>query len=254
MAERRMMSKKIIHSDAFLDMPATAQNLYFHLLLEGDDEGFVNSPKRIQRTIGATDGDAGILLQKKFILSFESGVIVIKHWRMHNYIQKDRFVETSHKHERNGLSIKENGSYTLSKSKVFVHGMDTSCTPSIVEDRLVEDSIVENIYSSDVKEIISHLNQICNTSYRPSSTKTATLIKVRLKEGFTLDDFKKVHITKYAEWYGTDMQKYLRPETLYGTKFESYLNQELTINEKYKAVSNHTGMTGLELLKQQGRA
>jgi len=82
-------------------------------MLEGDDEGFVNSPKRIQRTIGATDGDAQMLIAKKFIISFESGVIVIKHWRIHNYIQNDRFKESSHMEERSKLVIKGNNAYTL---------------------------------------------------------------------------------------------------------------------------------------------
>jgi hypothetical protein len=140
MAERRMMSKKIIHSDAFLDLPATTQNLYFHLMLEGDDEGFVNSPKRIQRTIGATDGDAQMLIAKKFIISFESGVIVIKHWRIHNYIQNDRFKESSHLEERSKLVIKDNNAYTLDD----VSKMYPECTPSIGEVRLGKDSLVED--------------------------------------------------------------------------------------------------------------
>jgi len=132
-----MMSKKIIHSDAFLDMPATSQNLYFHLLLEADDEGFVNSPKRIQRTVGASDGDAQMLIAKKFIISFESGVIVIKHWRIHNYIQNDRFKFSAHTKERSMLSVNSNNSYSIND----VSSLDTNCTPSIGEDRLGEDSI-----------------------------------------------------------------------------------------------------------------
>ena len=251
MAERRMMSKKIIHSDSFLDMPTTSQNLYFHLLLEADDEGFVNSPKRIQRTIGASDGDAQMLIAKKFILSFESGVIVIKHWRIHNYIQNDRFKKSAHIEERSKLVIKDNNSYTFDDVSI----LDTNCTPRLGEDRLGEISKVENIYrSEDIKQIISHLNEICETSYKESTPKTVTLIKTRLKEGFSVDDFKQVHIIKYSEWQGTDMQKYLRPETLYGTKFESYLNQKITDYEKMKAINAHTGMSALEFLKQQGYA
>jgi uncharacterized phage protein (TIGR02220 family) len=118
----------------------------------------------------------------------------------------------------------------------------------------VELQKVLSIQSTEVKEIVEHLNQVCRTNYKHTSAKTKTLVNARLKDGFTIDNFRKVHITKYAEWYGTDMQKYLRPETLYGTKFESYLNQELTINDKYKAVSNHTGMSALEILREQGRA
>ncbi len=113
MAERRMMSKKIIHSDAFLDMPVSTQNLYFHLLLEGDDDGFVNSPKRIQRTIGSSDDDLKLLLAKKFIFGFDSGVVVIKHWKMHNYIRGDRYKETSHLKEKGELSVKDNDVYQM---------------------------------------------------------------------------------------------------------------------------------------------
>lgn len=127
----------------------------------------------------------------------------------------------------------------------------------VPKGELLEPSLTINHHSNHhlyVEEIISHLNQVLNKNYKTNTATTSTLIKARLKDGFTLEDFKKVHITKYAEWYGTDMQKYLRPETLYGTKFESYLNQELTINDKYKAVSNHTGMSALEILREQGRA
>ena len=130
MAERRMMSKKIIHSDAFMDMPVSTQNLYFYLLLDGDDDGFVNSPKRIQRLIGASDDDTKILLAKKFIISFDSGVIVIKHWKMHNYIQRDRYKPTSYTDEKSKLTLEKNNVYT----------MDTECIQNVHvgKDRLGE--------------------------------------------------------------------------------------------------------------------
>ena len=89
MATRRMFSQSITDSDAFLDMPLSTQALYFHLSMKADDDGFVNSPKRIQRNIGASDDDLKILIAKRFILVFESGIIVIKHWKIHNYIQSD---------------------------------------------------------------------------------------------------------------------------------------------------------------------
>jgi len=113
MAERRMMSKKVIHSDDFMDLPATTKNLYFYLMIEADDDGFVNSPKRISRMIGSTDDDAKLLIAKKFIISFESGIIVVKHWRMHNYIRSDRYKETSHLKEKKELTLKDNGIYSL---------------------------------------------------------------------------------------------------------------------------------------------
>lgn len=224
MAERRMMSKKIIHSDAFLDLPTSTQNLYFHLLLEADDEGFVNSPKRIQRTIGASDIDSQLLIDKKFIILFQSGVIVIKHWRIHNYIQNDRFKPTSYIDERSKLSIEKNDGYKL----------DTKCTPSIGEDRLGEFSIGEDSGVEDIMptssniydDVIRYLNEKARTNYRNKVPKTISLINARTKEGFTLEDFKTVIDKKTSQWLNDKkMCAYLRPETLFGTKFEGYLNE-----------------------------
>ena len=135
MAERRMFAKTIIDSDAFLDMPMSAQCLYFHLAMRADDEGFVNSPKKIQRTVGAADDDAKLLIAKNFIIPFESGVVVIKHWRIHNYIQNDRRKPTNYQEERALLSVKPNGAYTL----------DTECIHDVsrmeTQVRLGKDSI-----------------------------------------------------------------------------------------------------------------
>lgn len=118
MAERRMFAKTIIDSDAFLDMSTSAQALYFHLAMRADDDGFINNPKKIQRVIGAADDDLKILMAKRFIILFESGVIVIKHWRMHNYIRNDRYRETVYAEEKRRLGVKTNGSYTLDCAKM----------------------------------------------------------------------------------------------------------------------------------------
>lgn len=112
MAERRMFAKRIIDSDAFLDMPLSTQSLYFHLSMRADDEGFINNPKRIQRMIGASDDDCKLLIAKGFILVFETGVIVIKHWKIHNYIQKDRFKPTICLEEKREIVTEEDGTYT----------------------------------------------------------------------------------------------------------------------------------------------
>ena len=113
MAERRMFAKTIIDSDAFLEMPLSTQSLYFHLSMRADDDGFVNNPKRIQKMIGASDDDLKLLIAKSFILIFESGVIVIKHWRINNYIRNDRYHETVYQEEKALLNIKNNDAYTL---------------------------------------------------------------------------------------------------------------------------------------------
>lgn len=112
MAERRMFAKTIIDSDAFLDMPLSAQALYFHLSMRADDDGFINNPKKIQRMIGASDDDCKLLIAKRFIITFESGVIVIKHWKIHNYIQKDRYKPTIYQEEKALLNTKDNKAYT----------------------------------------------------------------------------------------------------------------------------------------------
>ena len=111
MAERRMFAKTIVLSDSFLDMPLSARCLYFTLGMVADDDGFVNNPKSIMRQCGAQEDDMKILLAKNFLLAFESGVIVIKHWRINNYLQKDRYNATKYLEEKAMLSVTENGSY-----------------------------------------------------------------------------------------------------------------------------------------------
>ena len=149
MAERRMFAKTIIDSDAFLDMPLSAQALYFHLSMRADDEGFVNNPKRIQRMIGASDDDLKLLIMKRFILAFDSGVIVIKHWRIHNYIAKDRFTPTVYKEERGELQLDEKNAYTelknvpfsIDKDSIYINGA-TYETPES-EKRFIPPSVEE---------------------------------------------------------------------------------------------------------------
>lgn len=113
MAEKRMFAKTIIDSDAFLDMPLSTQALYFHLSMRADDEGFVNNPRRLMRTIGAADDDLKVLIGKKFVIPFETGVCVIKHWKIHNYIRADRLKETVYKEEKSLITVKKNGAYSL---------------------------------------------------------------------------------------------------------------------------------------------
>lgn len=112
MAERRMFAKSIVLSDAFLDMPMSARCLYFTLGMLADDDGFIGNPKSIMRQCGASQDDMLILLQKRYALSFESGVIVIKHWRMNNFLRNDRYRETSYLEEKSTLTIDKKGSYT----------------------------------------------------------------------------------------------------------------------------------------------
>lgn len=147
MAERRMFAKTIIDSDAFLDMPATSQLLYFHLSMRADDDGFVNKPKSIMRMIGGKDDDIKLLFAKKFLIPFESGVVVIKHWKIHNYIRKDTYTETKYKEEKSQLILDENNAYKQAEPGALqlcdgaVTG--TATQVSIGKDRLGKESTEE---------------------------------------------------------------------------------------------------------------
>lgn len=136
MAERRMFAKTIVLSDAFLDMPMSARCLYFTLGMLADDDGFINAPRSIMRQCGASDDDLKLLLAKKFVLAFESGVIVIKHWRINNYLRNDRYTETKYIEEKAELSVDNHGIYHRSDSGIPNNGI-----PSIGKDRLGKDSV-----------------------------------------------------------------------------------------------------------------
>ena len=129
MASKRMFNLNVIDTDAFLEMPLSTQALYFHLNMRADDDGFVGSPKIICRTVGASEDDLKLLIAKRFILSFADGVIVIKHWRMHNNLSRNRYKETNYTEDKAMLRLKSNNAYTL------------DCSGSDIDDsRLIESS------------------------------------------------------------------------------------------------------------------
>ena len=170
MAERRMFAKTIIDSDAFLDMPLSTQALYFHLSMRADDDGFINNPKKIQRMIGAADDDLKVLVTKKFIIPFESGIVVIKHWKIHNYIRNDRYKETVYKEEKGLLYEKDNKAYTLSETDGMSLGIpndnqmetqvrlgkDSIGKNSIDKDSIDKDNIVDMKQKKKEKESVKH--------------------------------------------------------------------------------------------------
>lgn len=125
MADRRMISKKITDTDAFLDMPLSTQALYFHFIQNADDDGFVGSPNSIIRKIGANKNDYDLLLAKRFIIEFPNGICVIKHWRIHNYIQNDRYSPTTYIDEKSMLEIQENKSYEIIENKKCIQNVST---------------------------------------------------------------------------------------------------------------------------------
>lgn len=141
-----MFAKTIIDSDAFLDMPLSTHALYFHLSMRADDDGFINNPKKIQRMIGASDDDLKLLIAKNFIIPFESGIVVIKHWKIHNYIRNDRYKETVYQEEKALLDVKDNKAYTVG----IPNGYQMDTQVRLGKDRLDKDSI--DISDSDEPE------------------------------------------------------------------------------------------------------
>ena len=149
MAERRMFAKTIIDSDPFLDMSVTARLLYYDLSMRADDDGFVNSPKKIMRMVGASEDDLRMLAMRKFIIPFDNGVVVIKHWRIHNYIRKDRYNETTYSEQKELLEFDENGAYRLIEKQRLTDGIpmvDQRLTQvRLGKDRLGKDRLDKNI-------------------------------------------------------------------------------------------------------------
>lgn len=140
-----MFAKTIIDSDAFLDMPLSTQALYFHLSMRADDDGFINNPKKIQRMIGCADDDLKMLVAKRFIIPFESGIVVIKHWKIHNYIRGDRKKATAYPEEMALLTEKENGAYSLltDKCQSSDSQLTDKCPHRLGQDRIGEERAVE---------------------------------------------------------------------------------------------------------------
>lgn len=174
MAERRMFAKTIIDSDAFLDMPMSAQLLYFHLSMRADDEGFLNNPKKIQRMIGASDDDLTLLKLKKFLITFDTGVVVIKHWRINNYLQNDRIKATIYQEEKSMLGVKKNKAYTLNFSDPETKRLD--------EKPISKPKRIQSVSSSDTKCIQKQPNLYTNCIQDVSNTYTEYIQDVYTQE------------------------------------------------------------------------
>ena len=212
MAQKRMFTMKIVDSDAFLDMPATTQCLYFHLNMRADDDGFIGNPKRIMKITGASEDDLRLLIAKRFVLTFEDGVIVIKHWRMHNTLSRDRYVETSYTDEKKMLLLKDNGSYSLTggnpiddtrliersgrqtqqrrnKDATKTHsdkGLDIDKDIDIEKDNKLIVS-KDTICQTDVRRVIEEWNKLQEVGINPirdikPSSKRYQLLKGRIRE------------------------------------------------------------------------
>lgn len=177
MANRRMFSNSIVDSDAFLDMPLSAQALYFHLCMRADDEGFINNYKKIQRMIGASDDDLKLLILKRFLITFDTGVVVIKHWYIHNYIQNDRFKPTVHQEEKKMLGKKENKSYTV------IDNTENKCIQSVSS---MYTECIQDVYSSDTERIQNQNGQRQKTPETRMNTNGYSLDTECIQNGYNL--------------------------------------------------------------------
>lgn len=175
-----MFAKTIIDSDAFLDMPLSTQALYFHLSMRADDEGFINNPRKIQRMIGCSDDDMKVLVSKKFIIPFDSGIVVIKHWKIHNYIRGDRIKKTKYTDEASHLIENENGSYSFVAYEEFAALPEGDCESASTNSEIGDD--VSEAFNAD--EVIAAWDEVsgaCQSSDGQTTDKCQhRLGKVRL--------------------------------------------------------------------------
>jgi len=189
MAKKRMFSLQIVDTDAFLDMPLSTQALYFHLSMRADDDGFVDSPKKITKLIGANDDDFKLLLTKRFILGFENGIIVIKHWRINNYIRTDRYSETMYLDQKKKLVLKDNGAYS-DVGIPNVNQMDTqySIDKSSIDNNSKPSLLMKNTWQYEALEAIKIL--------QVDDNKKSSIFKCfkdnRQKAKIALDDCKEL--------------------------------------------------------------
>jgi len=196
MANKRMFSKQITTSDAFMEMPISSQLLYFHLNMEADDDGFVANPKRIIKMVGANEDDLKVLLGKRFLLSFESGVVVIKHWLLHNAVRKDMYKETQYLDEKKTLQIKDNKVYTELRNEPV-----TDSLHRLDKDRLDKISLEQNITVSkdtygefkNVKLLKEEYEKLVNTF-----SEKNTIILIEELSGYIASKRKN-----YASHYAT---------------------------------------------------
>lgn len=250
MAERRMFSLNIVDSDAFVCMPHTAQSLYFHLCMRADDDGFINGPLKITRMIGTEEPDLQLLIDKRFILSFDSGVVVIKHWRIHNKIRKDRHKETMYIEEYQQLEHKENGAYTALTTNRQPNDNQTGAKRvhrlgkvRLVKVRLGKESIskeddvseetVEPVICKykDVFDYYQTLDLIHHRAYTPAMTKAIKKAEKELNcDTEHLKTLLDRHVIKVNISKGCDFETKPRPLTeFFGQK--KYESTELICSE-----------------------
>lgn len=232
MAERRMFAKNIIDSDLFLEMPITSQLLYFHLAMRADDDGFINKPKSIMRLIGCKDDDMKVLISNQFVIPFDNGIVVIKHWRVHNYIQKDRYKPTQYQLEKSQI--------TLDKSNVY--NMDTKCIQDVsnmdTQVRLGKDRL--ELGKSKVRKELEEENlpdSSAPTHSKPAFHKYGEYKHVKLTD----EQYSKL----IADFSEAIIQDYIKRVDEYCQQYgKSYKDYNLTIRNWIRRDGEKNGNNG----------
>lgn len=224
-----MFAKTIIDSDAFLDMPQSTQLLYFHLSMRADDDGFINNPKKIQRMIGCSEDDLKILITKKFIITFESGVIVIKHWKIHNYIRNDRYKETTYKEEKSTLILDENNAYTSGIPDVYQMdtqvrlGKDSIGNKKEKKSTEIDDLINSNFKDEELRNTVYEFIKMRKAIKKPLTTRGLELMIKKLC-GMTTNIDEQIEILNNSimnNWQGIFP---LKQNTKVKNAMEEFLN------------------------------
>lgn len=202
MAQRRMISLDVIDTDAFLEMSVSAQLLYFHLNARADDDGFISNPKRIMRAIGTNEDDFKLLVIKKFVIYFDGGICVIKHWRINNFVRKDIYKETKYTNLKRTLFIRENGAYTLNNNGDAVPVPDghfrlddisVNAPLTLRQPSIGKDSIDKNKEELDLPEWLDKKAWNEWVEYRKQIKKKLTALTIKKQIKF-LSENKKDHI------------------------------------------------------------
>lgn len=193
MANQRMFSKAIIDSDAFLDLPQTAQLLYFHLALQADDDGFVGSPRKIMRTVGCNDEDMSFLAAQQYIIIFKNGIVAIKHWKIHNYIRKDRYKPTVYTTEFSALVCDENGVYSVKGTETVPtcqptdNQVSTTCQPTDGVSRLDKIRLGESIGECREESDIPPTAEVARARTRKKKPTVEEINEYCEAKGFYID-------------------------------------------------------------------
>ena len=194
-ADKRMMSKSVIDTDMFLDMPASTQCLYFHMLLRADDDGFLKNAKTIMRTVGASPDDVKLLIAKQYLIPFDTGIMAIKHWRIHNYIKKDRYKPTDCE-EIKLLEVNEKGEYVLAEPVRNQVGsnMEPPCIQSGTTLESVRNQVGSNMEPQDrdrdrLEIEIGKDRDSRESSRKRSSANNSTTVAQKFKKP-TLEELK----------------------------------------------------------------